>query len=182
MTNIFFYTLADNIFNILHILAILINCFGWAFSKTLKLNLWFLLLTISSWSNLGLLYGIGICFLTEVHSLALGLIGSPSINFSYLDYLLLVKLKIPISSNTISILSILAVFTSLGISIKKNLTTISSKFTLLLLICCLGWIFIIYFKGIGFIHRWNDIYISLILIASYTLIGSIFFRFIRKDF
>lgn len=182
MTNIFFYTLADNIFNILHILAILINCFGWAFSKTLKLNLWFLLLTISSWSILGLFFGIGFCFLTEVHSLALGLIGSPSINFSYLDYLLLVKLKIPISSNTISILSILAVFTSLGISIKKNLPTISSKFTLPLLICCLGWIFIIYFKGIGFIHRWDDIYISLILIASYTLIGSIFFRFIRKDF
>ena len=182
MTNIFFYTLTDNIFNILHILAILINCFGWAFSKTLKLNLWLLLLTISSWSILGLFFGIGFCFLTEVHSLALGLIGSPSINFSYLDYLLLVKLKIPISSNTISILSILAVFISLGISIKKNLTTISSKFTPLLLICCLGWIFIICFKGIGFIHRWDDIYISLILIASYTLIGSIFFRFIRKDF
>ena len=182
MTNIFFYTLTDNIFNILHILAILINCFGWAFSKTLKLNLSFLLLTISSWSILGLFFGIGFCFLTEVHSLALGLIGSPSINFSYLDYLLLVKLKIPISSNTISILSILAVFISLGISIKKNFTTISSKFTLLLLICCLGWIFIIYFKGIGFIHRWGDIYISLTLVASYTLIGSIFFRFIRKDF
>jgi len=182
MTNIFFYTLTDNIFNILHILAILINCFGWAFSKTLKLNLWLLLLTISSWSILGLFFGIGFCFLTEVHSFALGLMGRPSISFSYLDYLLLVKLKIPISSNIISILSILAVFTSLGISIKKNLTTISSKFTPLLLICCLGWIFIIYFKGIGFIHRWGDIYISLILIASYTLIGSIFFRFIRKDF
>jgi len=131
---------------------------------------------------LGLSFGIGFCFLTKIHSLALVSIGGSSINFSYLDYLLLVKLNIPASSNAISILSILVIFISLAISIKKNLIPENTAIFSLLLISCFGWVSIVYSQGIGFIHRWDDIYISLILITSYALVGSISYQLIRKNF
>ena len=37
MATNFFYTIVDILFNTMHIFAILINCFGWAFKKTLRI-------------------------------------------------------------------------------------------------------------------------------------------------
>ena len=121
MANNFFYTIIDILFNTMHIFAILINCFGWAFKKTLRINLLLLLITISSWSILGLFYGVGFCFLTMLHSLSLDFFGPTSIPFSYLDYIILEKLNINTSSNIISLTSIFFYFFCFSHIIKKEL-------------------------------------------------------------
>jgi hypothetical protein len=182
MANNFFYTIIDILFNTMHIFAILINCFGWAFKKTLRINLLLLLITISSWSILGLFYGVGFCFLTMFHSLSLDFFGRPSIPFSYLDYIILEKLNINTSSNIISLTSIFFIFSALAISLKRNFITKDKTIIWLLWISCICWLIIVNEKGIGFIPDPTNMFIFLTLLASFTLIGKIFQQLLRKDF
>jgi len=182
MINNFFYITVDVFFNAFHIIAILVNCFGWAYQKTLKLNLVFLLLTISSWSILGSFYGIGFCFLTMLHSLSLDYLGSSNIPFSYVDYIILQKLGLSIASNTISLISVLLIFTSLSVSLKKNSLTKDKSLIWFLWISCTNWLIIVNKKGIGFMPDWNNIFISLTLIVSFVLIGKISYQLLRKNF
>ena len=84
----------DFIFSVMHIVVIMVNCFGWLSKRTLKLNLLFLVLTISSWSILGILFGVGFCFITHFHSIVLDRLFGVSVPFSFLDYMIIDKLDI----------------------------------------------------------------------------------------
>ena len=182
MINHPYYTSIDSFFNLLHVFVVLVNCFGWAYKGTLKLNLAFLVITISSWCLLGIFYGIGFCFLTELHSIALNSIVYTKIPFSYLDYLLIERIGIKIDSTSISLISISAIFLSLTISIKKNFKEASKSIFIVLTISCLGWLLLVYHKGIGFIPDLKDPYIGLTLIVSYALLIQIYFLSIGKKF
>ena len=182
MDNNGFYIIIDILFNQLQIFAILINCFGWAFKKTLRINLLLLLITISSWSILGLFYGVGFCFLTMLHSLSLDFFGPTSIPFSYLDYIILEKLNINTSSNVISLTSIFSFVTALAISLKRNVITKDKIIIWLVWISCICWLIIVNKKGIGFVPDLTNMFIFLTLLASFTLIGKIFQQLLRKDF
>ncbi len=182
MVNSFFYNTLDVFFNILHIIIILINCFGWAFKKTLMLNLILLLTTMLSWTILGVFFGLGFCFLTNLHFALLGELKPTNIPFSYLDYLLIENFNLKVSSQTISLLSILVVFGSLGISIKKNFCLINNYLLALLIFCCINWILIIYKNGIGFIPSIDQPYIALSLFATIILTIEIILNLFGKKF
>ncbi len=182
MVNSFFYNTLDVFFNFIHIIIILINCFGWAFKETLKLNIILLLITMLSWTILGIFFGLGFCFLTNLHFSLLGELKSTNIPFSYLDYLLIENFNLKVSSQTISLLSIVVVFSSLTISIKKNLYSINNYLLLLLIFCSTSWIFIIYQNGIGFIPDLDQFYITLTLLATIILIVKIILSLFGKKF
>lgn len=43
------------------------NVLGWAWRRTRRLNLFTLLLTLASWTLMGLWFGVGYCVLTDLH-------------------------------------------------------------------------------------------------------------------
>ena len=57
--------LLDIFYTCLHLLIICFNLFGWIWSKTRKLHLVFVGLTLASWFILGIWYGIGYCPITD---------------------------------------------------------------------------------------------------------------------
>lgn len=57
--NIFFF--------IFHTVLVLFNLFGWIFRKTRKLHFIVLMITLFSWTILGIWKGFGYCFLTDWH-------------------------------------------------------------------------------------------------------------------
>ena len=50
-----------------HGALVLFNMLGWAWPRTRRLNLATLLLTLFSWTMMGLWYGAGYCVLTDLH-------------------------------------------------------------------------------------------------------------------
>ena len=182
MVNSFFYSVLDIFFNFIHLLIIFINCFGWAWEKTLKLNIFLLLATIVSWSILGIFFGLGFCFLTNIHFIFLNSIETTAIPFSYLDHLLIDSLDLKISSKIISLFSILVIFASLGVSIKKNFYHVERYIFWLLGFCCFSWLFIVQEKGIGFIPNLDETYIIFTLIASIILIFKVSSNLVQKNF
>ena len=61
------YTFLDILLFVLHGLLVLFNLTGWIWRKTRRLHLWTILLTLASWSLLGMFYGFGYCPLTDWH-------------------------------------------------------------------------------------------------------------------
>lgn len=57
--------LLDVFFYALHLIIIGFNLFGWIWTKTRKLHLLVVALTLGSWLILGIWYGFGYCFLTD---------------------------------------------------------------------------------------------------------------------
>lgn len=182
MVGSFYYSTIDVFFNVLHIILILINCFGWAFKKTLKLNLILLLLTISSWCILGYFFGLGFCVLTKIHFHILNEIETTIVPFSYLDYIIIQKFDLDISSKLISTISLVAIFISLMISMKKNFGRLSKLLFILTTTTCFFWIIIINQKGIGFFPNFKETYVLFTLLISLILITKISFNIYQKDF
>ncbi|MEQ8351198.1 MAG: DUF2784 family protein [Leptospiraceae bacterium] len=74
-------------FQVFHICLILFNLFGWAWRKTLRWNLFTLLLTAGSWILLAPFYGLGYCPLTDWHYQILWKLGHLDLPRSYIAYL-----------------------------------------------------------------------------------------------
>lgn len=51
----------------LHGGLVVFNVVGWAWRRTRRLNLLTLLLTLASWTLMGLWFGVGYCVLTDLH-------------------------------------------------------------------------------------------------------------------
>ena len=71
-----------------HTILIVFNLSGWLFPKTRKLHLYSLLITLFSWSVLGLWYGFGYCFLTDWHYRILRKLGETQLPNSYIAFLI----------------------------------------------------------------------------------------------
>lgn len=76
----------DILLTITHLLIIGFNLFGWAWPKTRKLHLFFIILTACSWFVLGIWFGMGYCPITDWQwdvKKELGEIGLPN---SFVEY------------------------------------------------------------------------------------------------
>ena len=76
----------DYLFHLLHIVTIVINCFGWIHPKTRKIHLVVFTITAISWIGLGAIYGFGYCFLTDWHWQVKASLGHSHIPASYFTY------------------------------------------------------------------------------------------------
>ena len=87
MDNFWLYILNYFFFGF-HTVLIVFNLFGWLFPKTRKLHLYSLLITLFSWSVLGLWYGFGYCFLTDWHYTILRELDETQLPNSYIAFLI----------------------------------------------------------------------------------------------
>lgn len=79
----------DFLFHVLHLLAIVLNVFGWIFPITRQAHRWLLGLTAVCWLGIGpLFYGLGYCPLTDWHWQVKEARGEMALPNSYIDYLL----------------------------------------------------------------------------------------------
>lgn len=78
--NVFFY--------VFHTVLIVFNLFGWIFPKTRKLHFYSLIITLFSWGILGIWYGFGYCFLTDLHYQILRKLGETGMPSSYIAFLI----------------------------------------------------------------------------------------------
>lgn len=111
----------DILFLVFHSILILFNLFGWIWKKTRRLNLLTLLITGFSWVGLGLFYGLGYCFLTDLHWRVLEKLGESNISDSYIQYLFNRILGIQISAYFTDYLTVILFFIALIMSVYFNL-------------------------------------------------------------
>ena len=71
----------------LHVAVIGFNLFGWIPRCTRKYHLWVVALTLGSWLLLGLKYGLGYCFLTDLHWQVKRNLGETNLPHSFITYL-----------------------------------------------------------------------------------------------
>ena len=77
----------DIFFLIFHTILIIFILFGWMWSKVRRLNLFIILLTVASWTLLGIFFGFGYCPLTDWHFNVLEKLGYTGLPSSYIKYL-----------------------------------------------------------------------------------------------
>ena len=118
--------LLDLFFSVFHIGIILVNLLGWAWRKTLRINLILLLLTGASWFILGIWYGIGYCPLTDWHWAILEDLGYNNLPNSYVNFLLWRTTGVQWESSTIDAIVGIAYFVALSISVYRNLKKTTS--------------------------------------------------------
>lgn len=82
------YQLLDYFFLVFHAVLMLLNVLGWAWSKTRKLQLYVLAITLFSWIVMGYFYGWGYCLLTDWHWEVLAEMGQRPTQHAYVQYLL----------------------------------------------------------------------------------------------
>lgn len=111
----------DILFLVFHSILILFNLFGWIWKKTRRLNLLTLLITGFSWIGLGLFYGLGYCFLTDLHWRVLEKLGESNISDSYIQYLFNRILGLQISAYFADYLTVILFFIALIMSVYFNL-------------------------------------------------------------
>ncbi|MEM7550444.1 MAG: DUF2784 domain-containing protein [Bacteroidota bacterium] len=92
-------TLLDYFFLIFHSVFTLFNILGWIWLKTRLAHLVTVLLTLFSWSVMGIWYGFGYCFLTDWHWDVRRVLGTPPNSNSYIHFLIqeTIGLDLPIS-------------------------------------------------------------------------------------
>jgi hypothetical protein len=88
MENNTIYNLLDRFFLVFHTLFTLFNITGWYFKKVRTLHLVTMVLTLFSWSILGIWYGFGYCFCTDWHWRVREILGRPIESWSYIHFLI----------------------------------------------------------------------------------------------
>ena len=111
--NIFFFAF--------HTLLMLFNCFGWAWKKTRRWNLFTLLLTAASWFILGIWYGWGYCFCTDWHWDVREKMGLHDQSASYVHFLLLKLTGINFQKDLVDKVTLIVFFVSLALSSWLNI-------------------------------------------------------------
>ncbi len=112
--------LLDIFFLVFHSVLIIFNLFGWIFKKTRRLNLITLVITGISWFVIGIFYGIGYCPLTDWHWEVLEKLGMGSEVNSYIQYLIDRLFDIHISARAADIVTFIAFFVALILSVFTN--------------------------------------------------------------
>jgi len=79
--------LLDVLFLLLHTALIFFNLFGWAWSKTRRLNLLSIALTAGAWFVFAPWYGLGYCPCTDWHWQVKAALGETDLPGNYLTYL-----------------------------------------------------------------------------------------------
>jgi len=113
--------LLDAFFFALHTLWIVFCVVGWAWRRTRLLNLVVLLLTLASWTLLGIWYGLGYCPFTDWHWEVREALGKPPETTSYLVFMVQTLTGRAVSSTLVDTAAVLGLAAALLASITLNL-------------------------------------------------------------
>jgi hypothetical protein len=114
------YEFLNVFFFVFHTSLILFILLGWLWTKTRKINLAIVILTVFSWFFLGIWYGFGYCPCTDWHwqvRMKLGYYDMPS---SYLTFLFRSIFGWEVDKTLVDVFAVVFVFLSLFASMIKN--------------------------------------------------------------
>lgn len=121
------YELLNIFFFVFHSIVVLLNTFGWIFSKTRKWNLVCLLLTGTSWFILGIWYGWGYCVCTHWHWTVREKLGYHDTSDNYIHLLILETTGIDVPEKMleagIMIVFIISIIMSIILNLRDYLRT-----------------------------------------------------------
>jgi len=114
------YDFLDKFFFVFHSTLIVFNLFGWIWRKTRVANLVVLLLTVFSWTILGIWYGFGFCPSTEWHWQVRVKLGHYDMPSSYTKFLVDSLTGLNVSEKLVDIFAVLFLTLALLASIVTN--------------------------------------------------------------
>ena len=121
------YIILDKFFFIFHTALIGFNLFGWTWKKTRLANLITLLLTLLSWSILGIWFGFGYCPSTDWHWKVRARLGYQDMSSSYIKFLIDSVTGLDVSIKLINICAVALLSMAIAASIVTNTVTIKNK-------------------------------------------------------
>ena len=95
----------DYLMYALHVVVIGINTFAWIFHKTRRIHLVIILATTFSWFVLGIWYGFGYCFLTDLEWDIKRQLGETSLPASFIHYAINTTLNMGINTRLLDVLT-----------------------------------------------------------------------------
>lgn len=114
------YNLLDWLFLIFHTTLVLFNLTGWIWTRTRRLHLYTIGLTILSWFGLGIFYGWGYCPCTDWHWDVKRALGETDLPASYIKYYLDRLTGIDWGPSTVDTIVVVSGLGALGISLWLN--------------------------------------------------------------
>jgi len=84
----FWLKIIDICLKVLHISLILFFILGWIYKRTRKVHYLLVIIIAISWFVLGLFYGFGYCFLTDIHWRVKMLLNEENLPISFIKYVL----------------------------------------------------------------------------------------------
>ena len=111
----------DHAFLVAHTALIFFNLFGWAWRRTLRLNLLSIFLTAGSWVAFAPWYGLGYCPCTDWHWQVKWALGQTDLPNNYLTYLFDAWTGIAVSDEFAFRLAWGALLPALALSVWLNL-------------------------------------------------------------
>lgn len=114
------YAFLDKFFFIFHSALIVFNLFGWIWKKTRVANLVIVLLTVFSWTILGIWYGFGFCPSTEWHWQVRMKLGHYDMPTSYTKFLVDSLTGLDVNEKLVDIFAVLFLALALFASVVTN--------------------------------------------------------------
>ena len=115
------YEFLNIFFFVFHTILMLFNCFGWAWKKTRRWNLFTLLLTAASWFIVGIWYGWGYCFLTDWQWTVKEKLGETNLPSSFIKYFADKLTGSDINPSLINTTTLVCFIAAVGLTIYVNL-------------------------------------------------------------
>ncbi len=115
------YTFLDKFFFVFHSVLIVFNLFGWIWIKTRVANLVVVLLTVSSWTILGIWYGFGFCPSTEWHWQVRAELGHYDMPSSYTKFLVDSLTGLDVNGKLVDIFAVMFLTLALFASVLTNM-------------------------------------------------------------
>jgi hypothetical protein len=114
------YVFLDKFFFVFHSVLIAFNLFGWIWKKTRVAHLVVVLLTVFSWTILGIWYGFGFCPSTEWHWQVRATLGHYDMPSSYTKFLIDSLTGLEASERLVDIFAVLFLTLALFASVVTN--------------------------------------------------------------
>jgi len=114
------YAFLDKFFFVFHSALIVFNLFGWIWQKTRRANLVVVLLTVFSWTILGIWYGFGFCPSTDWHWQVRMKLGHYDMPSSYTKFLVDSLTGLDVNEKLVDIFAVLFLALALFASVVTN--------------------------------------------------------------
>ncbi len=115
------YAFLDKFFFVFHSALIVFNLFGWIWRKTRVANLVVVLLTVFSWTILGIWYGFGFCPSTEWHWQVRAKLGHYDMPSSYTKFLVDSLTGLDLNEKLVDIFAVMFLTLALFASVLTNM-------------------------------------------------------------
>ena len=115
------YAFLDKFFFVFHSALIVFNLFGWIWRKTRVANLVVVLLTVFSWTILGIWYGFGFCPSTEWHWQVRAKLGHYDMPSSYTKFLVDSLTGLDVNEKLVDIFAVMFLTLALFASVLTNM-------------------------------------------------------------